>query len=76
MMLSNLVRLPVIFISGVFVHVEELPAWGRIISFVSPVTYVADLTRFAFDQSHFFNIITNVVIIMLFTILPREERLE
>lgn len=52
MMLSNLVRLPLIFISGVFVPLTELPAWGRGIAFISPVTYVTDLMRYAFGQAH------------------------
>jgi len=29
MMLSNLVRLPLIFISGVFIPIEAMPAWGK-----------------------------------------------
>jgi len=32
MMLSSLVRFPLVFISGVFVPVDQLPGWGRAIS--------------------------------------------
>jgi ABC-2 type transport system permease protein len=45
MMLSNLVRLPLIFVSGVFVPLGDLPAWSRRIGFVSPLTYCVDLVR-------------------------------
>lgn len=69
MMLSNLVRLPVIFISGVFVPVGELPVWGQVISRFSPVTYVTDLMRFAFGQAHFFTIKSDFIILFLFTVL-------
>ncbi len=48
MMLSSLVKFPVIFISGIFIPVNELPRWGQIISHVSPLTYLTDLTRQSF----------------------------
>lgn len=67
MMLSNLIRLPLIFISGVFVTVGNLPGWAQIISRFSPVTYVTDLTRFAFGQKHFFNIASDILILTAFT---------
>ncbi len=35
MMLSSLVRFPLVFISGVFVPVEEMPAWGQTIASAS-----------------------------------------
>ena len=69
MMLSNLIRLPIIFISGVFVPVGDLPGWGQVIARLSPVTYVTDLTRFAFGQSHFFKLSTDFIVLILFTIL-------
>lgn len=69
MMLSNLVRLPIIFISGVFVPISELPGWGQIISRLSPVTYVADLMRFTFGQTHFFSVKIDFIILSTFTLL-------
>jgi len=69
MMISNLVRLPLIFISGVFIPLTELPGWARVISYVSPVTYLADLMRFVFGQSHFFPVSVNRAIFTGFTIL-------
>lgn len=69
MMLSNLVRLPVIFLSGVFVPVGDMPGWIQIISRFSPVTYVTDLTRLAFGQKHFFNVTSDFLILSGFTVL-------
>lgn len=69
MMLSNLVRLPVIFISGVFVPISNLPGWGQIISRVSPVTYITDLMRFSFGQNHYFSIKINFVLLSIFTLI-------
>jgi ABC-2 type transport system permease protein len=54
MMLSNLVRLPVIFVSGVFVPVAEMPAWGRWLAPLSPLTYSADLIRGGFGEPNYF----------------------
>lgn len=69
MMISNLVRLPLIFISGVFVPLTELPAWGRAISYLSPVTYLADLLRFVFGHPNFFPVPVNLVVLAGFTVV-------
>ena len=45
MMLSSLIKFPVIFISGIFIPLNELPAWGRAISYISPLTYFTDIAR-------------------------------
>jgi ABC-2 type transport system permease protein len=45
MMLSSLVKFPLVFISGVFIPVEQLPQWGATIASLSPLTYFTDLTR-------------------------------
>lgn len=43
MVMGNMVRLPLIFISGVFIPLQDMPDWGRIIAFLSPLTYCNDL---------------------------------
>lgn len=45
MMLSSLVKFSLLFISGIFVPLENLPAYGRALSFVSPLTYYVDMMR-------------------------------
>jgi ABC-2 type transport system permease protein len=54
MMLSNLVRLPLIFVSGVLVPIDRMPAWGRWIAPLSPLTYAADLLRSGLGEPRFF----------------------
>lgn len=44
-MIAAAVRFPVVFISGVFIPLEELPTWGRTIAYVSPLTYFTDIAR-------------------------------
>jgi ABC-2 type transport system permease protein len=51
MMLSNLVRLPLIFFSGVFLPLEGMPAWGQWVASVSPLTYCTELIRYSLGGS-------------------------
>ena len=43
MMLSSLVRFPLIFISGIFIPLRELGGTGLILSYFSPLTYLVDI---------------------------------
>ena len=53
MMLANSIRLPIIFISGIFVPLAELPFWGRILSYISPVTYAVEMLRAAYAGNNY-----------------------
>lgn len=44
-MIASVVKFPVVFISGVFIALDELPAWGQAIAYVSPLTYFTDVAR-------------------------------
>jgi len=48
MTLATLVKFPVVFLSGIFLPVEELPGWGAKIAHLSPLTYFVDLVRYSF----------------------------
>ncbi len=50
MTLSNLVRLPLIFFSGVFVPIARMPQWGQWLSRISPLTYTTELLRTGVGQ--------------------------
>lgn len=52
MMLSSMVRFPLIFISGIFVPLEQLPLGARILSYFSPITYMVDLLQFSLRNAH------------------------
>jgi ABC-2 type transport system permease protein len=43
MMLSSLVRLPLIFVSGIFVPLSQLAGWEWFLTSLSPLTYLVDL---------------------------------
>jgi ABC-2 type transport system permease protein len=61
MMLSNLVRLPLIFVSGVFVPHAQMPQWGQWLSPLSPLSYCADLIRVGFGGASYFGVTTDVL---------------
>ena len=47
MMPSTLVRWPLLFISGVFIPLDEMATWMRALAYISPLTYAQDLINHA-----------------------------
>ena len=68
MMISSLVRFPLIFISGIFIPVQELPPWGKVISMLSPLTYFTDVARASFGMESFLPIYTDFIVLLSFSI--------
>ncbi|MFW6155467.1 MAG: ABC transporter permease [Planctomycetota bacterium] len=54
MLLSNLVRLPLLFVSGIFLPIAEMPSWARRVAPISPLSYAGDLIRSGFGQQAYF----------------------
>ena len=53
MMFSSLIRFPLIFISGIFIPLENLQGSARVLAFFSPITYLVDIFNFSFKgESH------------------------
>lgn len=69
MSLLNLVRLPLLFISGVFIPLEAMPPWGRMISSLSPLTYSSDLLRYGFENVTYYGLFPDILALVLFTII-------
>ncbi|MFO8008200.1 MAG: ABC transporter permease [Candidatus Brocadiia bacterium] len=67
MLLSNLVRLPLLFVSGVFLPIAQMPSWARWISPISPLSYAGDLIRTAFGQDAYFPIGLSLLALAGFT---------
>jgi ABC-2 type transport system permease protein len=83
MMFSNLIKFPLIFMSGIFIPIGELSETGRYFSFISPLTYSTDIVRYSFGErayfSPFFNLFTLLVFSFLFLFLAiylHEKNLE
>lgn len=49
MMLSSLVRFPLVFISGIFIPLAELSSAGKYLAFLSPLTYLVDIFHFGIE---------------------------
>ncbi len=68
-MISSFIKFPLVFISGVFLPLSELPAFARGIAFISPLTYFTDLTRYATGGENYFSVVVNLVVIIGFTVV-------
>lgn len=55
MTMMNFFRFPILFISGVFMPVEALPAWLKPLAVLSPLTHVVELLRFGVSGKTFFS---------------------
>ena len=55
MTFMNFFRFPLLFVSGVFTPIESLPAWLRPLSWISPLTYVVDILRWAVSGKGYFS---------------------
>ena len=67
MMLLNFVRLPLIFISCLYIPIESLPGWGQIAAAFSPLTYANDLVRYALEGKTLYGPVLDSVVLILFT---------
>jgi len=67
MLLSNLVRLPLLFVSGVFLPIRDMPHWARWVSPISPLSYAGDLIRAGFGQAAYFPVWLSLVMLAAFT---------
>jgi ABC-2 type transport system permease protein len=68
MMLSSLVKFPLVFISGVFIPVEQLPQWGTVIASISPLTYFTDMVRQLFLNKGFYPLALDFLAVIAFAI--------
>jgi len=69
MLLSNLVRLPLLFISGIFVPIGQMPVWAQWIAPLSPLSYASALIRSGFGHYTFFPIWLSLLMLVLFTVV-------
>ena len=69
MMPLNFVRIPLLFISGVYIPVRELPSWGQIGSMLSPLTHTIELARYALGGETFFGPLVNISVLSVYTAL-------
>jgi ABC-2 type transport system permease protein len=75
MMLSSLIRFPLIFISGIFIPLSQMQGWGLLLASISPLTYLVDLFNAALTGGSVFSPFVDcgvlIGVIGLFILLAR-----
>lgn len=69
MMLSSLVRLPLIFISGIFIPLGQLTGWLFILTSLSPLTYLVDLFHAALNGDAVYPPWINMLVLVFVSLL-------
>ena len=69
MMLSSLVRFPLIFISGVFISLSDMTGLGLVAAHFSPLSYLVDGIGASMDQNTVFNWGVDILSLLAFTVL-------
>ena len=64
---SNFFRFPMMFLCGLFIPVENLPAWLQPVSYCLPLTYGADMLRGAINGTTMFSIMDEFLILCVFS---------
>jgi len=69
MMLSSLVRFPLVFISGVFISLSDMTGLGLVVARFSPLSYLVDGIGATMDQSSVFHWGVDIMSLLAFTVL-------
>jgi len=69
MLIINLIKFPLLFISGIFIPLQNLPSNLLFLSFFSPITFLADLLRFCVDGSNYFMFQFDIIMLILWIVL-------
>jgi ABC-2 type transport system permease protein len=64
---SNFFRFPMMFLCGLFLPIENLPAVIRPLSYALPLTYGADLLRFSINSAFTINLGVSVLVLVFFS---------
>jgi ABC-2 type transport system permease protein len=65
MIFSNLIRFPLIFISGIFVPLAQMQGLGLVLAYCSPLTYLVDLFNAAMSGTSVFSPVTDCGVLVL-----------
>jgi ABC-2 type transport system permease protein len=68
-MIASVVKFPVVFISGIFIPLDELSAWGQAIAYISPLTYFTDIARSCIQGRRHLPLAVDFAVLIAFTVL-------
>jgi ABC-2 type transport system permease protein len=82
MMPSTLIRWPLLFISGIFIPLEEMTTWTRGLAYLSPLTYAQDLMNHAVPGAGLLNpwldlavlLVSGILFLVPSTLMHRRSR--
>jgi len=60
----NFVRIPLMFVSGMFIPLERLPTLGIYAAFLSPLTHTLDLLRLGIGATSYFGWVANIAVLI------------
>ncbi len=69
MSILNTIRLPLIFISGVFIPISAMPEIGKGIALISPLTYGNDMIEYAYTGKSLFSPWLDIAVLVLFILI-------
>lgn len=69
MSILNTVRLPLIFISGVFIPISAMPQIGQSIALISPLTYGNDMIEYAYTGKSLFSPVLDIAALIIFILI-------
>ncbi len=69
MAILNTVRLPLIFISGIFIPISSMPQIGQKIALISPLTYGNDLIECAYTGNSLYSPLLDISMLVIFIII-------
>ncbi len=69
MSVLNLIRLPLIFISGVFIPIATMPQIGQVIAYLSPLTYANDLIQYGYTSTTHFGLLIDIIVLFVYILL-------
>jgi ABC-2 type transport system permease protein len=64
MIFSNLIRFPLIFISGIFVPLQQMQGWSLTLAYCSPLTYLVDLFNAAMTGTSVFSPLIDIGVLI------------
>ncbi len=68
MMLSSLIRFPLVFISGIFIPLQNMGTAMRYLSYVSPLTYLVDSFHAGIGGNNFMVIGSGLLVLIVFSL--------
>jgi ABC-2 type transport system permease protein len=68
MMIMNFIRLPLLFVSGIFIPIDQMGKYG-IFTMISPLTYARDMVQYTVSGNSFYGPVIDSFGIIVFTAL-------